>query len=200
MGHPGKNRMKSLMRSYVYWPNMDQDIIHMVDKCKGCSLAAKAPSITHKPWPKTDRPWSRFHVDFAGPLEGFYYLIVVDSYSKWSFRCRKPTSETTINCLHKLFARFRVVDCLVTDNGTQFTSADFQEFCETFQVKHIKSLPYHPRSNRQVERFVDTLKRALRKAYDVPTEKALQQFLQVYRITLNSTTPLALSLAEVMFA
>lgn len=202
MGHPGKNRMKSLMRSYVYWPNMDQDIIHMVDKCKGCSLAAKAPPITHKPWPKTDRPWSRIHVDFAGPLEGFYYLIVVDSYSKWPevFRCRKPTSETTINCLHELFARFGVVDCLVTDNGTQFTSADFQEFCETFQVKHIKSPPYHPRSNGQAERFVDTLKRALRKAYDVPTEKALQQFLQVYRITPNSTTPSALSPAEVMFA
>ena len=41
-GHPGINRMKSLMRSYVYWPKMDNDITVMIEKCKGCALAAKA--------------------------------------------------------------------------------------------------------------------------------------------------------------
>ena len=73
-GHPGKNRMKS-----VYWPKMDLDISNMVDACKGSALVAKAPPITYKPWPKTDQPWSRIHVDFAGPMEDVYYLIVVDS-------------------------------------------------------------------------------------------------------------------------
>lgn len=118
---------------------MDQDIENMVNTCKVCALAAKAPLITHKPWPKTDRPWSRIHVDFTGPLEGFYYLIVVDSYSKWSevLRCKNPTTEATISYLHELFAHFEVVDCLVSDNGTQFTSTDFKEFCEIFQIKHI---------------------------------------------------------------
>lgn len=52
-GHPGKNRMKSLMRSYVYWKNMNQDISQMVEICKGCNLAAKAPPVIHKPWPET---------------------------------------------------------------------------------------------------------------------------------------------------
>ena len=42
MGHPGINRMKSLMRSYVYWPKMDNNITDMIEKCKGCALAAKA--------------------------------------------------------------------------------------------------------------------------------------------------------------
>ena len=56
MGHPGKNRTKSLMRCYIYWPNMDKDIADMVDSCKGCALAAKAPTTTCKPWPKTVQP------------------------------------------------------------------------------------------------------------------------------------------------
>ena len=30
VGHPGITRMKSLMRSYVYWPNMDKDIENIV--------------------------------------------------------------------------------------------------------------------------------------------------------------------------
>ena len=43
--HPGINRMKSLMRSYVYWPKMDNDITDMIEKCNGCVLAAKAPPL-----------------------------------------------------------------------------------------------------------------------------------------------------------
>ena len=125
-------------------------------------------------WPKTEQPWSRIHVDFAGPLEDFYYLIVVDSYSKWPevLRCRRPTMGTTIGFLHELFVRFGVVDCVVSDNGNQF-----KEFSEIFQIKHITTQQYHPRSNSQAECFVDTLKRALKKASGTPMDKALQQFL-----------------------
>ena len=48
------SRMKSLMRSYTYWPRMDQDIDKMIKECRGCQLAAKAPPIKTQPWPKTD--------------------------------------------------------------------------------------------------------------------------------------------------
>ena len=47
---------------------------------------------------------------------------------------------------------------------------------------------------------MDTLKRALKKAIGTPTKKALQLFLQVYRITLNKSAPSTLSPAESMFA
>ena len=163
-GHSGINRIKSLMRSYVYWPKMDNDITDMIEKCKGCALAAKAPLTSFKPWPKTEQPWSRIHVDFTDPLEDFYYLIVVDTYSKWPevLRCRRPTG-TTIGFLHELFARFGVVDCVVSDNRRQLTSVEFKEFCEIFQIKFITTPQYHPRSNSQAEHFVDTLKRALKK-------------------------------------
>ena len=44
-GHPGINRMKSLLRSYVCWLKMDNDIRDMIKKCKGCVLTAKAPPL-----------------------------------------------------------------------------------------------------------------------------------------------------------
>ena len=59
-------------------------------------------------------------------------------------------------------------------------SSELKEFCQTFSVKHIAIAKYHPRSNGQVERFIDTFKRTLRKARDTPTDKAIQKFLQVY--------------------
>ena len=76
----------------------------------------------------------------------------------------------------------------MSDNGTQFTSRDFKEFMGDFQVDHITTLAYHPRSNRQTERFVDTLRRALKKAKDTASGKGLQQFLQVYHITPNDVS------------
>ena len=33
MGHPGKNRTKSHMCCYVYWPNMPRDIADMIEYC-----------------------------------------------------------------------------------------------------------------------------------------------------------------------
>ena len=127
------------MSSYVYRPNMDEDIKNIIKSCKDCALTAKASPIKYRPWPKMDQPWSWIHIDFAGLPNRFYYLIVVDRFSKWSevLRCRNPTTEVTINFLHKLFAKFGVVNCLISNNGTQFTSGNFKDFCETFQINHI---------------------------------------------------------------
>ena len=200
-GHPGINRMKNLMRSYVFWPGMDADVTDMVSKCKGCILTAKSPPTSQEPWPKAGRTWSRIHIDFAGPIDKWYYLVVVvDSNSKWSevFQMKRPTSTNTVNMLHELFARYSVVDTIVSDNGTQFTSKEFEHFCATFQVEHIRIPPYHPRSNGQAERFEDTLKRALKKAIGTPSKKSLQLFLQVYRITQNKSVPSTISPAESM--
>ena len=80
-GHLGINRMKSLIRSYVFWLGMDSDVTDMVSKCKGCIRAAQSPPTSQEPWPKTDRPWSRIDIDFAGPIDKWYYLVV-DSHSK----------------------------------------------------------------------------------------------------------------------
>ena len=76
--------------------------------------------------------------------------------------------------LHELFARFGVVDYIISDNRSQFMSSEFKEFCQTFLVKHIPIALYYPRSNGQAECLVDTLKRTLRKAGDTSTNKAIQ--------------------------
>ena len=88
-------------------------------------------------------------------------------------RCKNPTTETTMKFLHEQFARFG----LVSDNGSQLASIEFKELCESYLIDHVTTAPFHPRSNGQAERFVDTLKRALKKVRATPTEKALQQFL-----------------------
>ena len=56
-----------------------------------------------------------------------------------------------------------------------------------------------PKIKRPGWTFCRHVKRALKKGSGTSTDKALQQFLQVYRITPNPNTPLAVSPAETMF-
>ena len=52
------------------------------------------------------------------------FLVVVDSHSKWLEVEIMPsvTSESTIERLRNMFARYGVPMQLVSDNGPQFTS------------------------------------------------------------------------------
>ena len=67
--HSGIVRMKTLMRSYAFWSNMDKEIEENIKSFRGCAIAAKTPSVKFTPRPKTERPRSRLHIDFAAPMK-----------------------------------------------------------------------------------------------------------------------------------
>ena len=46
-GHLGVVRMKELARSYVWWPNLDQDIERMVASCEKCKMVSSMPQLVH---------------------------------------------------------------------------------------------------------------------------------------------------------
>ena len=68
-GHPGASRMKSLARGHVWWPGMDASIEKAVKLCSNCQQNQPAPpqAPLHL-WNWPTRPWSRLHVDYAGPV------------------------------------------------------------------------------------------------------------------------------------
>ncbi|XP_062546621.1 uncharacterized protein K02A2.6-like [Armigeres subalbatus] len=203
-GHPGIQRMKAIARSYVYWPSLDKDIVDHVKSCRHCASTAKSPSkLAPVPWPRSTKPWERVHIDYAGPITGSYYLIVVDSYTKWPeiIQTHSTTTAATIAILKDVFARFGMPSTLVSDNGPQFVSTLFQDFCTENGIDHLTIAPFHPQSNGQAERFVDTFKRSIKKIQegrDIVRE-SLNTFLITYRTTPNPSTPNGKSPAEIMF-
>lgn len=164
IGHLGMIKMKSLGRMFCYWRNMDKDIETMVRKCKFCcEKQNNPPKVQYHPWEPSSEPWQRLHIDFFGPENGLSYFIIVDSYSKWVevIPTKSTTTEFCIRELRKLFTTFGIPVVLVSDNGTQFTSHVFKNFLQSNGVVHKLSAPYHPSSNGQAERSVQTIKNYL---------------------------------------
>eukprot|EP00731_Ephydatia_muelleri_P017950 Em0010g1048a len=105
-----------------------------------------------------DRP------DVEGPINGKMFILLVDAHSKWPevFEMPNTTSQKTIEILRQVFSAYGLPEQLVSDNGPQFISREFAEFMAKNGIKHIRSAPYHPATNGQVERFVQTFKRAMK--------------------------------------
>ena len=83
-GHQGISKMKSLARSFVWWPKLDADIEEKAKSCQVCQLHQKAPAQAPlHPWEWPEQPWFRVHADYAGPLKGKMFLLLVDAHSKW---------------------------------------------------------------------------------------------------------------------
>ena len=82
--HPGISRMKSLARSYVWWPGMDADIESKVKNCQLCQQNQKSPpAVPMQAWEWPAQPWARIHIDYAGQIQGKILLVAVDAHSKW---------------------------------------------------------------------------------------------------------------------
>jgi transposase InsO family protein len=95
----------------------------------------------------------------VGPLKrttgGFTHLLVaIDKFSKW-IEARPITSirsEQAVLFFTDIVHRFEVPNCIITDNGTQFTGKKFLDFCDNHHIRVLWSAVAHPKTNGQIER------------------------------------------------
>ena len=205
--HPGVCRMKSVARSYVWWPKLGQDLEQLTSSCVPCQAVKQSPpAMPLHPWIWPSRPWQQIHVDFAGPFLGKMFLLFIDAKSKWpeihvmtdttasktddGYYCQQDYQ--TIKVMRLLFAQFGLPEQLVSDNGPQFVSEESEEFLKAHGVMHLRSTPYHPATNGAVERLVRTFKQsmkaALKSGASTTLQCQLQNFLLSYRTTPHTTT------------
>jgi transposase InsO family protein len=81
-----------------------------------------------------------------------------------------PPHVTTSYGLHTDYSRMSfmkkilntIPKQIVSDNGPQFTSGEFENFTKQNGIKHYNSAPFHPATNGLGERFVQTFKNSRR--------------------------------------
>ena len=197
--HAGASRMKELARSYLWWPNLDRDLDKTANSCDKCLENRPSPPRAElHPWEWPKHAWHRIHVDFAGPVNNDYFLIIADAHSKWVdiYRTKGTATGDAIKGLRKSMAIFGLPVTIVSDNGPCFTSAEFKDFVTKSGIRHTTTAVYHAASNGLAERAVRTFKEFLKKSSE-PVDLAIDRFLFNYRVTPHSTT--GVSPAELMF-
>jgi transposase InsO family protein len=85
--------------------------------------------------------------------------------------------ESAIICLQRTVAYYQslgvTVTRVMTDNGSCYRSRAFAKACRDLNVKHLRTKPYTPQTNRKAERFIQT---ALREwAYATEFENSEQR-------------------------
>ncbi len=117
-------------------------------------------------------------------------LVLIDSHSKWieAIHTSNATSTTVIENWREKFAQFGLLETIVTDNGTCFTSLEFTTFLKNNGIRHITTAPYHPASNGLAERAVQIVKAGLKKNTNRTFCSRLNRALASYRLTQHATT------------
>ena len=126
-GHRGITKCRSRAKMSVWWPGLSRQIEDMVQGCRKCAehRTFRAEPLISSVVP--DRPWQIIGTDLL-QLKGRTYLLVVDYFSRYielALLSSSQTSEDVIQALKSMFARHRIPDSVRSDNGPQYSSAEF---------------------------------------------------------------------------
>ena len=121
------------------------------------------------PW-----PFAQWGIDIVGPLpttpaQKKLLLVATDYFSKWieaeAFSSIKDRDVTQF-IWKNIVCRFSIPRSIVSDNGPQFDSRVYRNFCQELKIKNLYSTPRYPQSNGLVEASNKTLLTALKKRLD----------------------------------
>jgi hypothetical protein len=115
-------------------------------------------------------PFAQWGLDLIGKLPkgtgGVEYVVVATDYStKWTeAKALKSITSQQIQTFvwENIICRFGIPRVIVTDNGTQFDSNAFRNFCQEKGITLSFASVAHPQTNGQVEAVNKILKRTMR--------------------------------------
>ena len=163
-GHMGITKSRLQAQDAIWWPGISNTVKTSVEKCHHCQInrpAQKAEPLKPKPLP--ERPWQNIcmHILEYG---GRHYLAVVHEHSLWLEIVHMKNMSSNIVVLESknLFPQWGVLEKITSDNGSQFTLAEFHKFANDYGFKTVSASPYHPQGNGHAENGVKLAKHILK--------------------------------------
>ncbi|GJU55143.1 putative reverse transcriptase domain-containing protein [Tanacetum coccineum] len=172
--HPGADKMYYDLRDLYWWPGMKRDIAEYVSRCLTCS---KIKAEHQKPSGLLQQPeipewkWEKITMDLVTKLprsSGGYDAIwvIVDRLTKSAhflpIREDYKTEKLARIYINEIVARHGVLVSIISDRHGRFASHLWQALQEALGTKLHMSTAYHPETDGQSERTIQTLEDMLR--------------------------------------
>lgn len=167
LGHIGSESLKTMVKKelVIGLPKISVD----KETCASCLLGKQA----RRPFPKAtayraENVLELVHGDLCGPItppttaRNRYIFVIIDDHSRymWSILLKDKGQA------FEKFKKFKTIveletkakiKCFRTDRGGEFTSTEFNKFCEGCGIMRHLTAPYSPQQNGVVERRNRTL-------------------------------------------
>ncbi|GJS28210.1 putative reverse transcriptase domain-containing protein [Tanacetum coccineum] len=172
--HPRSKKIYQDMKKLYWWPNMKDDIATYVSKCLTC---ARVKAEHQRPSGLLVQPaipewkWDNITMDFITKLpkssQGFDTIwVIVDRLTKSAhflpIRENDPLDKLARLYLNRIVARHGIPVSIICDRDGRFTSNFWRSFQKALGTDLSMSTAYHPETDGQSERTIQTLEDMLR--------------------------------------
>ncbi|GJX64552.1 reverse transcriptase domain-containing protein, partial [Tanacetum coccineum] len=196
--HPGSDKMYQDLKKLYWWPNMKAIIAEYVGKCLTCS---RVKAECQKPSGLLVQPeipmwkWERITMDFITKLpktsNGHDTIwVIVDRLTKSThfIPTRETDSMETLTRLYikEIVSRHGVPISIISDRDSHFTSRFWQSLQSALGTQLDMSTTYHPETDGQSERTIQTLKDMLR-ACVIDFGKGWEKHLPLVEFSYNNS-------------
>jgi hypothetical protein len=161
--HQSAFKMKWMIRNNNYYcPMILEDFFKYYKGCQECQkfgsiqrVPTSAMNPIIKPW--LFRGWAIDPIKKIYPLssKGQKFLLVgTDYFTKWveAIPIKTVTSGNMSGFVNEhIVYQFGIPQTITTDQGSQFTSGEFEEYANSLGIKLLNSSPYYAQVNGQVE-------------------------------------------------
>ncbi|KAJ0755697.1 putative nucleotidyltransferase, Ribonuclease H [Helianthus annuus] len=172
--HPGADKMYHDIRTTYWWPNMKALIATYVGKCLTC---ARVKIEYQKPSGLLQQPeipqwkWEQISMDFVTGLPRSQrgndtIWVIVDRLTKSAhfLAIKEKDKFSTLADIYmkEVVSRHGVPTSIISDRDARFTSELWQAMHKSFGSRLDMSTAYHPQTDGQSERTIQTLEDMLR--------------------------------------
>nr|GEX98217.1 putative reverse transcriptase domain-containing protein [Tanacetum cinerariifolium] len=172
--HPGSNNMYQDMKKLYWWLNMKADIATYVNKCLTC---AKVKAEHQRPSGLLVQPkipgwkWDNITMDFVTKLpkssQGYDTIwVIVDRLTKSAIftpmRKTDPMDKLARMYLKEVVTSHGIPVSIICDRDPRFASNFWRSLQNALGTNLDMSIAYHPQTDGQSERTIQTLKDLLR--------------------------------------
>ncbi|GJV46125.1 putative reverse transcriptase domain-containing protein [Tanacetum coccineum] len=196
--HLGSDKMYQDLKKLYCWPNMKAIIAEYVGKCLTCSRVKaecqKPSGLLIQPEIPTWK-WERITMDFVTKLpktsSGHDTIwVIVDRLTKSAhfIPTRATDSMETLTRLYikEIVSRHGVPISIISDRDSHFTSRFWQSMQNALGTQLDMSMAYHPETDGQSERTIQTLEDMLR-ACVIDFGKGWERHLPLVEFSYNNS-------------
>ncbi|GJY26643.1 putative reverse transcriptase domain-containing protein [Tanacetum coccineum] len=196
--HPGSDKMYQDMKKLYWWPNMKANIATYVSKCLTC---AKVKAEHQRPSGLLVQPdipqwkWDNITMDFVTKLpkssQGYDTIwVIVDRLTKSAIfvpmRETDPLEKLARMYLKEVATRHGIHVSIICDRDPRFASNFWRSLQKALGTNLDMSTAYHPQTDGQSERTIQTLENMLR-ACAIDFGKGWVNHLPLFEFSYNNS-------------